>query len=291
MLLSSESVWGKEFKPLRWYGGKAGYGKGVWIAGLLPWDKNSTYVETHGGMAGVLGSRAPVKHEVFNDIDPRVINWWEQLRTYPDEFAWHVQCCPHSRKLHERARQAMDDKGVSDFDRAVAFHVVALQSIAQDLGRKTPQWSRAITPTTGSKGRWRSERVAPLAERFLNVQLECGTAEELLERLADNKLAVVYIDPPYYSADTLPYRFRDQDISVLTNLTLAQKGKVSISGYGNEWDHLGWQRHEKEVITRVSTAKKGVKATARTEVLWTNYDAQTHGSAAQSMQPSMFNIS
>ena len=34
----------------------------------------------------------------------------------------------------------------------------------KDLGRKTPQWSRAITPTTGSKGRWRSERVAPLAE-------------------------------------------------------------------------------------------------------------------------------
>ena len=289
MLLSSESVWGKEFKPLRWYGGKAGYGKGVWIAGLLPWDKDSIYIETHGGMGGVMGSRSPVKHEIFNDIDPRVINWWEQLRTHPEEFAWHIQRCPHSRKLHEWAKQAMGDRNVSDFDRAVAFHVAALQSVSQNLGQ-TPQWSRAVTPTIGTMGRWRSERVAPLAERFSKVNLECGPAEKLLERLADNDLSIIYVDPPYYSANTSAYRFNNQDVNVLANLLLAQRGKVAISGYENEWEVLGWNRYELEGITRVAHRKKGVAATTRTEVLWTNYDAKIHGSKNITMQPSMFDL-
>ena len=283
------TVWKKEFKPLRWYGGKAGYGKGAWIAGLLPWDKDSIYVETHGGMAGVLGSRAPVKHEIFNDIDPRVINWWEQLRTYPDEFAWHVQCCPHSRKLHEWAKQAVDNENISAFDRAVAFHVIALQSVSQNIGQM-PQWSRALTPAVGSIGRWRRERVAPLAERFSKVKLECGPAEKLLERIADSEMVVIYVDPPYYSANTSAYRFSNQDVSALTNLLLSQKGKVAISGYENEWEFLGWNRYELEGITRVAHRKKGVKATARTEVLWTNYDAQIHGPKNQTMQPSMFDV-
>ena len=287
---SSGTVWKKEFKPLRWYGGKAGYGKGRWIAGLLPWDKDSTYVETHGGMGGVMGSRAPVKYEIFNDIDPRVINWWKQLRTYPEEFAWHVQCCPHSRKLHKWANQAMDDMSISAFDRAVAFHVIALQSVSQNTARKLPQWSRTLNSGTGSMGRWRSERVAPLAERFSKVKLECGTAEKLLERIAGSETVVIYVDPPYYSANTSAYRFNNQDVSALTNLLLSQKGKVAISGYGNEWESLGWNRYELEVVTGVAHRKKGVKATARTEVLWTNYDAQIHGSKNQTMQPSMFDV-
>ena len=282
-------VWKKEFKPLRWYGGKAGYGKGAWIAGFLPWVKDSIYVETQGGMAGVLGSRAPVKHEIFNDIDPRVINWGEQLRTYPDEFAWHVQCWPHSRKLHEWAKQAVDNENISAFDRAVAFHVIALQSVSQNIGQ-TPQWSRALAPAVGPMGRWRSERVAPLAERFSEVILECGTAEKLLERLVDNDMAVIYVDPPYYSANTSAYRFNDQDVNVLASLLLARSGKVAISGYENEWEFLGWTRYELEGITRVANKKKGEKATARTEFLWTNYDAQIHGSRNQTTQPSMFDV-
>ena len=66
---------------------------------------------------------------------------------------------------------------------------------------------------------------------------------------------------------------------------------MAISGYENEWEFLGWNRYELEGITRVANKKKGEKATARTEFLWTNYDAQIHGSRNQTIQPSMFDIS
>ena len=41
-----------EYRSLPYYGGKRGYGKGEWIAGLLPWEKNSCYIEPFAGMAG-----------------------------------------------------------------------------------------------------------------------------------------------------------------------------------------------------------------------------------------------
>ena len=47
-------------QPLPYYGGKQAKGKAKWIAGLLPWRKNSTYCETHGGMMSVLVTRAAV---------------------------------------------------------------------------------------------------------------------------------------------------------------------------------------------------------------------------------------
>ena len=56
--MSDPTRWPVKVQPLPWYGGKAGFGKAEWIAGLLPWRKDSTYVETHGGMAGVLCRRA-----------------------------------------------------------------------------------------------------------------------------------------------------------------------------------------------------------------------------------------
>lgn len=47
------------------------------------------------------------------------------------------------------------------------------------------------------------------------------------------------------------------------------KARVAVSGYGDEWDRLGWFRHERRSVVRV--AVHGASAPRRTEVLWTNY--------------------
>ena len=57
---------------------------------------------------------------------------------------------------------------------------------------------------------------------------------------------------------------------------LRQQGKVAISGYGEEWDCLEWQRYEKK---DVHVPIEGGEHKGRTEVLWCNYDAAEHGSA------------
>ena len=256
---------------LPYYGGKQGYGKAQWIADLLPWVKNSAYVEPFGGMMGVLLSREKVKREIYNDLDSRLVNWWRVLRKYPQEFGWQVQCLPHSREEYNWARTVVDDAGVSEMERALAFHCLAVQSAAQNLNGLN--WRFVASPNTGSFGRWRSERVEALAERVWDVCMENRPAGELLERMVDAEYAVIYCDPPYLSRNTNAYNVVEMDVDYLTGLFKQQKGKVAISGMGTEWDHLEWERHEKEANNVARPGQHVQKAKKVTEVLWTNYDA------------------
>ena len=260
-----------KLRPLPWYGGKAGYGKAKWIAGLLPWRKESTYVETHGGMFGVGLARQPVKVEIFNDLDSRVVNWWSVLRTEPKRFGWAVQCLPQSREEHAKARDMVDDSAMSDFDRALAFHCLALQSMMLNLNGK-PSWMvRPSVNGPGSLGRWREDRVELLAERMWNVQLENCSGDVLLKRLQNEEKAIIYVDPPYVGkADTSAYYVCEVNVDFLSDLLLAQTGAVAVSGYENSWDHLNWQVEEKETIWRSHSGAKMGKASRRVERLWRN---------------------
>ena len=112
--------------------------------------------------------------------------------------------------------------------------------------------------------------VLPLARRMKNVQLESKCAIKLLTRIASETSTIIYADPPYRTANTTPYgkeRVAEIDWNALTKAFQAQKGRVAISGYGDEWNHLNWRRHA--TTTRANPLKKN---RARVEeVLWTNY--------------------
>ena len=60
--------------PMSYYGSKGG-DKSAWIAGLLPHEQKTTYIEPCGGMGRVLLHRAPVNNEMLNDKNGRLINW------------------------------------------------------------------------------------------------------------------------------------------------------------------------------------------------------------------------
>ena len=101
-----------------------------------------------------------------------------------------------------------------------------------------------------------------------HTQIECYDALKLLDDIKDREYAVIYADPPYWTANTTAYKHQSFNIDDLTDLFLAQKGKVAISGYPGEWDHLGWHKEIKGA-TRYNI--KNVPE-PRTEVLWMNYD-------------------
>ena len=146
-----------------------------------------------------------------------------------------------SRAEREWAYTVVDDENVSDIDRALAFHIMATQTPAQNMNRKKT-WRLVINPITGTTGRWRSERVAVLAERLWNVQLESRPAAQLLERLSPESHCVIYCDPPYYTADTEAYSIVDLDLNKLTELFHAQVGRlpsVAMDQNGIIWDGKG----------------------------------------------------
>ena len=73
--------------------------------------------------------------------------------------------------------------------------------------------------------------------------------------------------PPYPTATTTPYLHSEVDKGALTDALTRQRGFVAVSGYGDEWEHLGWRR---EVMLSNRTNIKGARGEARTEVLWLN---------------------
>ena len=260
----------RKVEPLPYYGGKA-RGRGAWIASLLPWEYRSLYWEPFCGMAGVWAQRDRVRSEILNDLNERAINWWRVVRDHLDEFGMLLEATPYARREYEWAIANLDNQAIGPVRRALAFHVAIHQSVVRSDSKFA--WGVALNIRTGSRGIWRYDRVAALAERLRQVQLECRDALELLDRYAEIPHAVCYVDPPYRSANTEGYRFPEVDQELLTKLLHAQHGRVAVSGYGEEWDHLGWQRHEKIVPFRgYYTTRRTLAAPGpRTEVLWTNY--------------------
>ena len=255
----------KFLKALPYYGGKSARGLSKWIASILPWDKNSIYIEPYAGMASVLLSRESVETEILNDINNRIINWWCIIRDQPEEFGWLVENTPNSRKEFMMAFDKMDDMSLSPLYRALAFHTFVIQNIVH--GDNHGSWRRCFSANLGSLGRWNSDRIIKLSVRLHDVQLENRDALSLLDSVSKISNTVIYCDPPYKHANTTAYKYNKPMGYELTDNLLVQYGKVAISGYGNEWDHLGWTRYTKET----ARIQIGGPIEKREEVLWINF--------------------
>jgi len=158
---------------------------------------------------------------------------------------------------------------VSGVHRALALHVVITQSLMHAADGTT--WTPSYTPNR--IGRWLGDAVKLLAQRMCDVQIENRDALEILERAAICKDAVVYCDPPYRTAECDVYGedSKGTDWDRMAELLKAQEGRCAISGYGAEWDMLGWQRFEKTKGFSVLKSTGYREAQTRTEVLWCNY--------------------
>ena len=255
-----------DYHPLAYYGGKQ-YLAG-WIAGLLPWSKDSVYVEPFGGMGAVLLARAPVKLEILNDRNDRIINWWRMVRDCPEEFGYLVEHTPLSRTEYRWAVENVDNRELSDLRRALAFHICIDQNLAGVDGHLSIHhgWIRAFNPAVGSLARHNRADIRALAERLRTVQLENIDGVKLLERLAGLDYAVIYCDPPYPSTVTNYYRYGEVGIRELRGGLLEQAGAVAISGFGSEWDFLGWEKSSHHRLRRQIQGK----GEGRVEMLWRN---------------------
>ena len=223
-------------------------GTGRWIASMLPHAE--LYCEPFLGMGGVLLQRSPSKHEIANDLDGRVVNWWRTVRDQPDELQRLIGLTPKARAEHEWAMRAVGDESETPVRRALAFTIIAQSAMARQ-GAYAPRFA-------GPQKDWRAGMdtgLVALAERIRNVELENRDACDLLERCARERDAVIYVDPPY--AGTVGYEGAYQHIDDrerLRDVLLEQRGKVAVSGYGTEWDDLGWKRAERSVKTHVGNA-------------------------------------
>ena len=268
---------------LPWVGGKSVQGAtGPWVCSLLPWLKQSVYVEPCGGMAGVMLQRLPVLVEIYNDLDGNAVNWFRQAREQPEELIRLLELTPHAREEYDSALRSLAEGVDCPLESARCWTVAVWQSMVHAPPPAHPGWGIRYTARSmaGVKdGYWR-DKISAIAARMRNVQIENRTAEELLKRTASVSEAVIYVDPPYPTASDFYGRI---DTDLLADLLLAQEGLVAVSGYGEEWDGLGWHRHECPSVHGGRKTARIWSADQRREILWTNYDPAEHITGQQAL--------
>ena len=252
-------------RGLTYYGGK-GNGTGKWIAQMLPHVYDCHYVEPFAGMLGVLNQRPRSRLETVNDLNGRVANWWRVVRDFPNDLAHKVKYAERGEQLFNESLDVLDEG--SPVDRALAFYVVIQFGIMH--GDKDGRSNFARIKKGGSMARLCEYDIFALADRLQNVQVLNEDALQVVKRFAHMDDAVMYLDPPYAEADTEPYSVNDVNHAELIDVLKDCKGRIAISGYGEEWDALGWNRRPRSTKTTMGSHITG-EATQRTEVLWTNY--------------------
>ena len=259
---------------LSYYGGKsvaATRGVNAWIRSLLPSDLEVTYCETHAGMLGILLSRPKARIEIANDLNSRIVNWFDVVRTQRSRFEDMLRFTPCAAETFALARSTIDEG--TPLERAWKFHVVVNMSMFHtdgDSGGFGLSFNGANHNAHSMKGAL--ERLESIRKRVEFVQFSNLPALQLLERMADIPAAVLYVDPPYETANTGPYAVNVADFAATCDALRQQRGRVAVSGYRDEWDVLGWERHER----RAFASLKGVVEN-RTEVLWCNYTPEIQG--------------
>ena len=276
----------EELSALPYYGGKnyrSATGTGRWVASMLPYRR--VYVDVFGGQLGIYLQRDRSPVEIVNDLDLYIWSWWYALQRYTDELIHMLRTTPNSRLVHDLARERrfFKDREVPHrlswgdiepskediLQRAVDTYVLLAQGFVSSMDCKRSTWLRR---TTNGDGRHKIEveRLIGLSERIRDTQVECCDATRLLKRLVKSQDAVIYCDPPYSEAlYGHEYSCDIEDKGEFSDVITQQQGFVAISGYGAEWDHLGWHVYEHEAY-----ATQGHQETLskRTERLWLNQE-------------------
>ena len=268
-----------ELSAMAYYGGKARAEIRKWLIPLIPYEPNGLYFEPFAGMLGVLLARPKTKTEVINDLDNNIYNWWRVIRDKPDELMYRIHNTANCRQTYNQAFYDIKKRTYRKDPVKWAWCTWVVLSYNVAHGTGTGGWAVNFSGNGVRGKRNFADVVKPLAERLRLVQIECKDAMFLMDRVKDYDNLIMYCDPPYKTADTKSYEFDNSavDYDMMTNILLETKGKVAVSGYRDEWDHLGWERHEwdnRAYPVSVEDAKKDIDWN-RTEVLWTNYSVKS----------------
>lgn len=235
-----------------------------WIVSLMPPHK--TYLEPFFGSGAVFFNKPRSYVETLNDIDSRIVNFFEVCRDQPEELMRVVNLTPLSREEYENSYEVSPDP-VEDARRTL---VRSWQAIGGETSDRTG-WRSLIEPNGKTAAEWGnlSGRIIEVARRLKNAQIEHQVAITLLERYSRPNV-LTYVDPPYLlstrSKRHYAHEYTDADHEALLDTLMDFKGNVILSGYESDMYNRmlhGWDKAHFEVS--VETGGRAV------ETIWTNF--------------------
>jgi len=177
--------------PLRFVGGKAHL-----LKYILPFPFHNTYLELFGGSAIVLLNKPSSDSETYNDINGRLVNFWNTLR---DSFELLRVRCEHqlwSRANFEKCLEHSESE-IED-----AFRFFYINSHSHSGNNKDYKGIHFTRPSNYIAVYHNSlKRFDEVYKRIRFVNFECQDFAVLLNRFLarENNEMVVYADPPYFN--------------------------------------------------------------------------------------------
>lgn len=238
---------------------------------IMPWllrhfPAHSLFLEPFCGSARVLLAKTPSPAELISDLDPYVINFWQQVRDN-----WHLL---KFRCLYDFDRQFFL------FARKHLWTDDRLEAARRFYAATKPTYKglpKTVTFDPCKQGSFFAglNKLEAVSKRLKAVRIErCSYETALL--LNDHAEAFAYLDPPYHPdtwANPNAYRmsFSAAQHSELLSLVRSLNSKVMLSGH----DHpeyrralCDWNMKRRRTFTRLGSDHQ---TASRTEFIWTNY--------------------
>lgn len=224
------------------------------------------YVEPYFGSGAVFFTKPVSPHELINDMNSLVVNFFRVLRDRTDDLVFALEATPWSRDEYDESHVVTGD----ELEDARRFVTRIWQAHASDLAKKTGWKNRGSSQSArGMSIRWQRvpSELTELGLRLKDAEIENRPAIDVINRFA-TKNTLIYADPPYVM-ETRTQKMYGVEMTVpehveMLDALIAHPGHVVISGYENElYDERleGWHK----VVVKAPKAEAGAH---RYEALW-----------------------
>ncbi|HWO97225.1 MAG TPA: DNA adenine methylase [Bacillus sp. (in: firmicutes)] len=190
--------------------------------------EHSIYIEPFGNTASILLQKAPVKKEVFNDINEDVVNFFNILQA--DPIALYNACIkiPYSEVVYKE--MVSTPIPTDPLQKAVRFFYLNRAGFLSSSNSKTGFRTNASDGRDFGQFYYREcERFYAISKRLQGVELLNRDFRKVIKAYSSNPDALILADPPYYDGtDYYESKFKLKDHSELARLLSNIKGKAIV---------------------------------------------------------------
>lgn len=249
---------------LKYFGG--GFRRARWTSSYFP--QHQSYVEPCFGAGSILFNKQISKLETINDIDGRVVNFFQVLRQVPEDLIRLVWTTPWAEDEFRTSLRVAEDP----LEDARRFFFSCWGSIkgGPNSGRSDFRWQKKLTRRSAAvRDVANLDYLNQAAFRLKNVQILSRDGLEILEKFVDQD-CLIYFDPPYVHSlrtNRKGYRFEVSDHWHCSAAGILRRacGPAIVAGYPSPlyrklFEEYGWRR-----IDRVSRVNSGGR---KIDALW-----------------------
>jgi len=256
--------------PISYYGGKQHLvGE---LLKIIP--QHIQYVEPFCGGATLFWKKNKSRHEVINDYDLKVSNFWDVCKSDFDKLQHLIQNTLHSEHEYHKARKIILENNISD---KVLFAWAFWVAITISFSNKIDGGFAFSNDNNQSNNTRRKRELfnSFIYERLKDTEIFNRDAIELILQ-KDTEDTFMYFDPPYAESDCGHYKDKKEVYYRLLEILPTLKCKWLMSSYPSEQlDELRLQNNwnSKDIKKHIAVSVNNV-GKSKIECLTWNYKTE-----------------